>query len=653
MCGITGFFSRDPDSARSERELVAMGESMRYRGPDAFGSTLARGVGLHSRRLAILDLSPDGNQPMYAADGKVAIVFNGEVYNFMEIRRELEGRGHRFRSKSDTEVVLQGFVEWGIEPLLKRLNGFFGFAIHDCRPQAGAAGTLHVVRDRLGVKPMYWAETARGLVFGSELKTLLAEGSLARDLDPKALLEFLCLRYIPAPRTIYRGAQKLPAGHYLTVRLKENGGAGGSGALETKVTQYWDVKQFGTRRDSPEKLAEEIWALVVDSVRLRLISDVPLGAFLSGGLDSSAVVAAMAQLSKQNGGGGGDVTAVTIGFKGWDQSEVEHARLVARSLGVRHIVDELEPAALELVDTLATHFDEPFSDPSAIPTYLLSKRARQEVTVALSGDGGDECFAGYRRYRFDQAEHRVRSLLPGPFLRGLWKTAGALYPGGDFLPRPLRAKTTLQNLGRTPADAYFRSVCQMDVASARALLHPDLRAGVEGHDPAELIRPWYAAAPSSDPLARAQYCDLHTWLPDYILTKSDRATMAVSLEGREPLLDYRLVELAASIPSEWKLREKVGKWIFRRAVAPHLPKHTITRGKQGFAPPLKEWVKRELEKDAGGKSERLVAPRSIDPAAYAALLERHHSGRRDLSEPLYSLLVLRAFEQRWLGAGGS
>jgi asparagine synthase (glutamine-hydrolysing) len=642
VCGIAGFFVTDRGDATlraGERALTsqldAMGETIRHRGPDAFGSTVRDGVGLHSRRLAILDLSVDGNQPMYSEDGQVAIVFNGEVFNFQSIRAELEAKGRRFRSRSDTEVVLQGYVEWGLEPLLRRTNGFFAFAIHDRR-----ARKLLVARDRLGVKPLYYAETSRGLVFGSELKALLAEGALARDVDPAALLDYLCLRYVPAPRTVYRGARKLPAGHYLEASLDDRG------VLRVATKKWWDFEPAPLPADArPEKVAEQVWELLVDAVRLRLISDVPLGAFLSGGLDSSAVVAAMAQLAKSSGS---TVNAVTVGFRGSDLSEVEHARVVADALHVRHVVDEVEPAAIDHVDAIAQFFDEPFSDPSSIPTWLLAQRARREVTVALSGDGGDECFAGYRRYRFDLAEHRVRSLLPGPLFRGLFAAAGAAWPKGDWVPARLRAATTLANLGRDPAGAYFRSVCQMDVADARALLRPELRELVADHDPSESIRQWYDAAPVAphDSLARAQYCDLHTWLPEYVLTKSDRATMAASLEAREPLLDHRLVTLGASLPRELKVRGAIGKWILRRAVEPHLPKHTIERGKQGFTPPLRDWVDRELSKPA----TKLDAPAAVDPRAFERLVGAYRGGRRSLAEPLYSLRVLRAFERRWLAA---
>ncbi len=630
MCGITGFFARDPAALRRESELTAMGETLHHRGPDAHGSTLNGGVGLHNRRLAILDLSPDGNQPMFSPDGRVAVVFNGEIYNFQDLRHELEQRGCRFRSRSDTEVLVHGYAEWGFEPLLRKLNGFFAFALHD-----RGARRLLLARDRLGVKPLYWAETSAGLVFGSELKALLAEGSLSRELDPTALLDYLCLRYVPAPKTIYRGARKLPAGHWLSVELD------GSAKLRVTIERWWDLPPFATRHDRPERLAEELWELLVDSVRLRLIADVPLGAFLSGGLDSSCVVAAMAELAAKYGG---RVDAVTIGFKGWDQSEVDHARRVASALGIRHVVDELEPAAIDHVDALAGFFDEPFADPSAIPTWLLSKRARHEVKVALSGDGGDECFAGYRRYRFDLAEHRVRSLLPGPLFRALFRAAGRLCPKGDWLPRPLRAKTTLQNLGRSPLQAYFRSVSALAAEEARALLHPDWRAMVAGYEPVEALKPWYESAPANDPLSRAQYADFHTWLPEYVLTKSDRASMAASLEAREPLLDWRLVELAASMPPDVKIRAGVGKWILKRAAESHLPRATVERPKQGFAPPLKEWVKRELSRS----DLRFEAPSMIDAGALQAAIDLHRGGRRDLSEPLYSVRVLRAFEQRWL-----
>lgn len=630
MCGITGFFLRDAAAPCREETLVAMGETMRARGPDAHGSTLLRGIGLHNRRLAILDLTPDGNQPMHSPDGSVAVVYNGEIFNFRELRAELEQRGAKFRSQSDTEVLVylwEQHRDGDLSKMLARLNGFFAIAIHDRRDDR-----LFLARDRMGVKPLHYAETPRGLLFGSQLKTLLAEGSLPREVDPAALLDFLCVRYVPAPRTIWKGARKLPAGHYLLAQRD------GKGGLRVQIEKWWDLPPLGTRTVAPEAAADELWELLVDSVKRRLISDVPLGAFLSGGLDSSAVVAAMAQLQ------GANVHAVTIGFKGWEQSEVDHARLVAQALGVQHVVHELEPAAIELVDSLAEFFDEPFSDPSAIPTFLLAREARKSVTVALAGDGGDECFAGYRRYRFDLAEHRVRSLLPGPLFRQLFRVGGAAWPKGDWLPRRLRAKTTLQNLGRDPAAAYFRSVSQMEVAEARALLHPDWRAQAAGHDPSAEHRRWYEAAPAAEPLGRALYADFHTWLPEYVLAKSDRATMAVSLEAREPLLDWRLVEFAAALPADLKIRAGVGKWLFRKAAAAHLPAHTIARGKQGFAPPLDAWVRRELQSGRG-----FEAPKCADGDAVAGALRRHQSGLRDHSEALYAMKVLRAFERRWLG----
>ena len=592
-----------------------MGETIVHRGPDSHGSTYLNGVGLHSRRLKIIDLE-GGDQPLFSEDGKVAVVFNGEIFNFRELRQELEAKGHRFRTNCDTEVLVPLYQEYGPEGMLPRLNGFFAFALHD-----RAQGRLLVARDRMGVKPLYYAETSRGLVFGSELKTLLQEGSLDTRVDATALIDFLCLRYIPAPKTIYRGARKLAAGHYL---LYDNRGL--------EVHQWWDLPEFGTRQGNPEEVTEELWDLLLSSVDLRLTSDVPLGAFLSGGLDSSAVVTAMQHLQ------GANVTAISVGFKDWDQSELRHAERVAQGLGIRHITDVLEPEVVGLVEPLAQFFDEPFADPSAIPTYLLARRTRQEVTVALSGDGGDECYAGYRRYKFDQLENRVRSWLPGRLFRGLFRTMGNLYPKGDFLPQPLRARATLQNLGRDPLAAYVHSVGHLSVTEARALIHPDLEDEVRDYDPLDLFLPWFRKAPARDPLSRIQYLDFHTYLPDYIMCKTDRATMAHSLEAREPLLDYRLVELAASLPADWKLHGGVVKWIFKQAVEPYLPPATIQRPKQGFHPPLKSWVAEDLK--------TLQAPSWIRADALQSRLQAHRSGLRDYSELLYGMLVLRAFEKR-------
>lgn len=621
MCGICGFYDKEGMDPRSEPLLAAMGETLRHRGPDASGSALRGRVGLHSRRLSIIDRA-GGDQPIWSSDGRLVVVFNGEIFNFQELRRELEQKGHRLRTQSDTEVLLYLYRELGIDAMLPRLNGFFAFALYDLD-----RGRLLLARDRVGVKPLYYAQTRRGLLFGSELKALLEEGSLERTVDPTALLDFLCLRYVPAPRTIWKDARKLPAGHYLTFD-----------GTHLAVRRWWDLPPMGTYRGTPEAAAEELWALVEDAVRLRLVAEVPLGAFLSGGLDSSGVVTAMHRFQ------GEGLRAVSIGFEGWDQSELEHARRVANHLGIQHITDVLRPEVLRLVDELAYFFDEPFADPSAIPTYLLAKRTRREVTVALSGDGGDECFAGYRRYRFDRLEHRVRQLLPGPLFRSLFRSLGKHYPGGTAVPPWLRARTTLQNLGGDPLRAYLRSVSCRSVEEARALLHPDLRNGLLDYDPVELFRPWYRDAPAGDPLARAIAVDFHTWLPEYVLCKSDRATMAWGLEARSPLLDFRIVEFAARLPSHWKLHGAEGKWLLKKAFAPHLPPDTLARRKQGFAPPLKQWV----DQDLAARLEQLPALSFLDGAALRQALHAHQSGAADHAELFYQLLVLAAFESRWL-----
>ena len=620
MCGICGFYDTRPDARRHVDELIAMGERMVHRGPDSHGSTLQAGVGLHNRRLKILDLE-GGDQPFFSDDEQVALVYNGEVFNFPSLREELEAKGYRFKTHCDTEAILYLYLEHGIEGTLERLNGFFAFAIHDRR-----RGELWLARDRMGVKPLYYARTQRGLVFGSELKTLLQEGSLSTDLDPTALVDFLALRYVPAPSTIYRDARKLPAGHLLRFD-----------GQRLDVRRWWDLPEFGTRDGDPEALAEELWQRVVDAVDLRLLSDVPLGAFLSGGLDSSGVVTAMQQLR------GSDVTAVSVGFENFDLSELDHARRVAGGLGIHHVTDVLKPEVLGLVDRLAWFFDEPFADPSAIPTYLLAERTRREVTVALSGDGGDECWAGYRRYRFDQAENRVRAWLPGPLFRGLFRLAGRLYPKADFLPRPLRFKSTLENLARDPLAGYLRSVSYQPVERARALLHPDLRPAVADYHPRDRFAEHFQRAPARDPLSRVQYLDFQTYLPDYILCKTDRATMAHSLEAREPLLDHRLVEFAATLAPSFKLRRGVAKWLLKRAFEPHLPPATIERPKQGFTPPLRQWVDAELNAHGG----ELESPPWLDPGAVQSRVRAHRSRLADHSELLYQVLVLRGFARLW------
>jgi asparagine synthase (glutamine-hydrolysing) len=616
MCGIAGIFSLDPEQRLDEGLLRRMSDVTAHRGPDASGLRLGRGYGLAHRRLAIVDLA-DGAQPMEW--DQVWVTFNGEIYNFPALRAELEERGHRFRTRCDTEVLLHGWREWG-EGLPGRLRGMFAFALVDERDR-----TFFAARDRLGKKPLHWTRIGEQIVFGSELKSLLEHPGLRREVDPQALGEFFCLRYVPDPRTIFEGVHKLPPGHTLTVR---------DGRIEQRC--YWRLSYAETSAADLASLSEQVLAKFDEAVRIRLMADVPLGAFLSGGVDSFAVVDSMARVDAR------PVIACTMGFADPGLDERPHARAAAARVGA--ILHEEAIEAEDLLDQgwFDETFDEPFADSSAIPTWHVSRLARRHVTVALSGDGGDEAFAGYRRYRFDAIENRIRGLLP----RALWAGLGLAYPKLDWLPRAVRFKRTFENLARDPAEAYARSVSSVLPDELRAILRPAWRPA--GDDPLAAVRAAYRASDAGDALGRAAAADYATWLPGDILVKVDRASMAVSLEVRAPFLDHELVELAARIPSALKLAGGESKGFLRRALRARLGAAALDRPKQGFHVPLRAWMAGRLGDAlaAALASERLDAV--VDTAAVRGLLEQHRAGRRDHAELLWAVLCLSRFQARWL-----
>ncbi|MGA1606164.1 MAG: asparagine synthase (glutamine-hydrolyzing) [Planctomycetota bacterium] len=616
MCGIAGLFAHHVDRPVDPELLRRMADVIVHRGPDGSGVHVGAGYGLAHRRLSIVDLA-DGAQPMAADD--VWVTFNGEIYNFPALRAELEGLGYRFRTRCDTEVLLHGWRAFG-EDLPRRLRGMFAFALVDERTR-----TLFAARDRLGKKPFHYAELDGELVFGSELKSLLLHPGVSRTLDPEAVGHFLCLRYVPDPKTVFQGIRKLPPGCALVVR-------------DGKVTErrYWQLSFAEPRVRSMAEWSEAVLAKFDEAVRIRLMGDVPLGAFLSGGVDSFAVVDSMARAH------GGSVVACTMGFEDPEVDERAHARLAAQQCGA--VLHEGVVTSADLLDQswFDGIFDEPFADSSAIPTYHVSRLARQHVTVALSGDGGDEAFAGYRRYKYDLVENRVRGLLP----RAVWGGLGLVYPKLDWLPRAVRFKRTFQNLALSPAEAYARSVSSVLPEEARAVLTPAWQARLG--DPLGPVRAAYEASDGPDPLARAAAADYATWLPGDILVKVDRASMAVSLEVRAPLLDHELVELAASMPSAMKLADGETKGFLRRALGERLGREALARRKQGFHVPLRSWM-------AGPVGDALEASLAdgacradiIDPSAVRRLLAEHRSGARDHGELLWAVSVLQRFLARW------
>ena len=574
MCGITGIFDtrggRDIDRAA----LARMNDAQHHRGPDEGNVHVEPGLGFGHRRLSIIDVAT-GQQPLFNEDGSVVIVFNGEIYNYQELIPELQALGHVFHTKSDTECIVHAWEAWG-ERCVDRLRGMFAFALWDRNRQ-----TLFMARDRMGVKPMHYALLDDGQVlFGSELKSLLAHGGMKRDLDPLAVEEYFALGYVAEPRTVFRQALKLEPGHMLTWRR---------GEPMPRPQRFWDLRFTLNNPIGMDEACEELRTRLAESVRLRMISEVPLGAFLSGGVDSSAVVATMAGLSDR------PVHTCSIGFDDPKFNEAEFARQVADQYQTDHFVEIVKSDDFGLIDTLARQYDEPYADSSAIPTYRVCQLARKRVTVALSGDGGDETFGGYRRYRMHLMEERMRNMLPMGLRKPLFGTLGRLYPKADWAPRMFRAKTTFEGMARTPVEAYFHSVSILRGPMRERMFSVALKRELAGYDAHQVFNHHAANANTDDPLALIQYLDLKTYLVGDINTKVDRASMAHSLEVREPLMDHPLMEWLATLPSELKVRGQEGKFLLKKAMEPKLPHDILYRPKMGFSVPLARWFRGPLK----------------------------------------------------------
>ncbi len=624
MCGITGIF--DTRGARSipRGVLHRMNESQWHRGPDEGDLHIEPGVGLGHRRLSIIDLST-GQQPLFNEDGSVVVVFNGEIYNYQQLIPELQALGHVFHTRSDTEVIVHGWEAWG-EACVERFRGMFAFALWDRNRQ-----TFFMARDRLAVKPMHYALLDDGmLLFGSELKSLLAHGGLRRDIDPLAVEEYFALGYVAEPRTVFRQARKLPPGHTLAIRRGEAVG---------EPKPYWDVRFRVDPTISFDDACAQLDERLAESVRLRMIADVPLGAFLSGGVDSSAVVAEMARLSAT------PVNTCSIGFDDPAFNESAFAQQVADRYGTRHFLETVASDDFDLVDTLARLYDEPYADSSAIPTYRVCQLARRHVTVALSGDGGDETFGGYRRYRLHLMEERMRSALPQALRQPLFGTLGRLYPKADWAPRVLRAKTTFEGMARSPVEAYFHSMSILRDPMRRQLFSDAFRRELGGYNARAVFDRHAARCDSDDPLSLIQYLDMKTYLVGDINTKVDRASMAHSLEVREPLMDHELVEWVATLPSSFKIRGREGKALLKKAMEPRLPHDVLYRPKMGFAVPLARWFRGPLRQRVRTAvlGPRLEATGWFNRRYLEQLVDAHQSGASDHSAPLWTLLMFEAF----------
>jgi asparagine synthase (glutamine-hydrolysing) len=625
MCGITGIAFADPRRPASRPLLQRMCDVMRHRGPDDEGFHLSPGVGLGMRRLSIIDLA-GGHQPISNEDGTVHVVLNGEIYNYQALRPELEAKGHVFRTHSDTEVIVHLYEEQG-EACVEALRGMFAFALWDAKHQR-----LLLARDRLGKKPLHYALLKDRLLFASEMKSILADAEVPRAIDPFALDQFLTFEYVPGERTMFRAIRRLLPGHRLVWE---------QGRLRTAM--YWHLPVTPQPGRRVEEWCEALREELKEAVRLRLISDVPLGVLLSGGIDSATIVALMRQVST------GTIRTFSIGFEDQSYNELSYARLVAERFGTTHQEFLVRPDAAGLIDRLVTHFDEPFGDVSAIPTFLVCEMARRHVTVALGGDGGDELFGGYDAYlaqRIASAYERLPSVV-----RGLWEPAiRGLRPTAQKKGLINRAKRFLEAFEHPAAIGHGRWMAFLSTAEKAQLYTPAFRAqlgGTTGYEPFVTLNQRFAHL---DPMARAMAVDCLSYLPDDILVKVDRMSMATSLEVRAPLLDHRVVELASTMPSTLKIRGGRTKWILREAMRGLVPAAVLNKPKQGFSLPVKNWLRHEL-KDlllATLAPQRLQRHGYIEPVVVGRWVREHLDGRVNHAHRLWCLMMLELWHDRYL-----
>ena len=570
MCGIAGIYNFATEKTVDSLLIKKMCSELVHRGPDDEGIYCKDNIGLGHRRLSIIDLG-GGHQPMANEDGSVWIVFNGEIYNFQELKEELLLKGHSFKTHCDTETIIHLYEEEG-EECVRKLRGMFAFAIWDEKKKK-----LFLARERIGKKPLHYTVFDGKILFASEIKAILQDPSVRRRIDHEALHDYLSLLYVPAPKTMFEGIQKLPAGHYL-VCDKEG----------VKLTKYWDIDFSRTVADSEEALKEELYNKLKEAVKIRLISDVPLGAFLSGGIDSSSVVSLMSELEDK------PVVTNSIGFSVKAFDELKYASLLSKRYSTEHHEYVVEPKALEILDKLVWAYDEPFGDASSIPTYYVSKMARQNVTVALSGDGGDENFAGYNRYMYSDALVRLQKVLPG-FVKAGAKAVSSSLSSKDSGAWIRKINNKLQELYLSPFEMYFKMISIYKEEEKALLYSGALKEKMKYYDSRDNFRRIFDSCPSPDYISKLQYLDIKTYLCDDILVKVDRASMAVSLEVRAPMLDHKFMEFVATIPAGLKARHQKGKYIFKKAMSRNIPSEILNRSKMGFDIPMTHWLRTNLK----------------------------------------------------------
>ncbi len=672
MCGIAGILNINDFPEKGT--LQGMINIMRHRGPDGEGIYIDGPAALGHRRLSIIDLDT-GAQPMSneacpecnRRNGSIWITYNGEIYNFKELRLELEGKGHNFRTKSDTETIIHAYEEYGHD-CLKKLRGMFAFGIWNAKKRS-----LFLARDRLGKKPLYYFFDGKRFVFASEIKAIISDRNIKREIDMSAVSDYFTYQYIPFPKTIFKNIYKLPPAHYMTVRIvqdvrnvqnvqsnevieqvkqsnssnifheQSNRTSRTSIAieqlehLELSVHQYWDVQYEPDYKLSEDDWVEGLRDKLTESVKMRLISDVPLGAFLSGGMDSSSIVAIMSICS------GIPVKTFSIGFDEKNYNEVRYARLVAEHFKTDHHEMIVRPDAVEILPKLAWEFDEPFADSSAIPTYYVSKMAREYITVVLSGDGGDETFAGYSRYA-GAFNYKKVDVLPQVFRKLVFGGVSSLLPPG------IKGKGLLRHLSETGFKRYAGMITQDEPGYLESLFSRDVKKEIRRNKDYIFLKQFYDRYPDNDYLSKIQYLDTKTYLAEDILTKIDRASMLCSLETRAPLLDHELIEFAAKIPHGLKLNSGIKKYIFKKAMEGILPKEILSRAKMGFNMPLTSWFKGDL---SSYSRNVLLDKKSIERGFFSrkgieAILHNHKKRGRDLSPKIWALLFFEHWCRNWL-----
>ncbi|GAB3036082.1 XrtA/PEP-CTERM system amidotransferase [Bowmanella dokdonensis] len=630
MCGIAGVMHLAPEGHPDKDTLAMMNDIQQHRGPDAGDYFFDGPVGLAHRRLSIIDLE-GSPQPMLSADKRACVVFNGEIYNFKQLHQELAAKGYQFNTHGDTETILNAYLEWGDE-CVHKLRGMFAFAIWDMEKQR-----LFMARDRMGIKPFFYSLLPTGeFVFGSELKVLTQHPAFDRTLRDTTIEDYFTFGYVPEPYTVYQNSYKLPPGHTLVIER-------GQTSLP-QAKEYWDVPTQWEQPLSAEEVQEQLIDRLKEAVDIRLVADVPLGAFLSGGVDSSGVVALMSQLQSD------PVNTCAIGFDVKAFNETEFAQMVADRYQTNHRVETVSQNDFDLIDKLAFLYDEPYADSSAMPTYRVCQLARKHVTVALSGDGGDELFAGYRRYNMHQHEDRVRNMLPLGLRQPLFGPLGRLYPKLDWAPKFLRAKTTFQSMAMDTVQGYHNSMSILRADERAKLFSGEFTQRLNGYSSLQVFQRYAERVKHLDPVKIAQYLDMKTYLVGDILTKVDRASMAHSLEVRVPILDHKFVEWAFKTPTSHNLQDGIGKYSFKKSLEPHLPHDVLYRKKMGFAVPLADWFRGPLKQRLydGLLSRQMTESGYFNKKQLQKLIDDHVTGLRDNSAPLWTLMMFESFMRQQL-----